>query len=108
MDCGSMMMNFLLKASKRHKRGTSNIYGILFILDVGCGTGIMAENLKKSGYNVEGLSPDIYQKELFTDRTQSTLHLCCFEDFIPSVQYDCIIMSESSQYIPLPHLFDVA
>jgi MPBQ/MSBQ methyltransferase len=78
------------------------------ILDVGCGTGIMAENLKKSGYNVEGLSPDIYQKELFTDRTQSTLHLCCFEDFIPSVQYDCIIMSESSQYIPLPHLFDVA
>lgn len=78
------------------------------ILDVGCGTGIMAENLKKSGYNVEGLSPDIYHKELFNDRTSSTFHLCRFEDFIPSVQYDCIIMSESSQYIPLLRLFDVA
>ena len=103
------------KAQERYERYLLNLIyfnlissDVKTILDVGCGTGIMAENLKKSGYNVEGLSPDRYQKELFIDRTQSTLHLCRFEDFVPSVRYDCIIMSESSQYIRLPHLFDIS
>jgi MPBQ/MSBQ methyltransferase len=82
--------------------------GVKTILDVGCGTGIMAEHLTQLGYTVEGLSPDPYHQGLFQARVQSPFHLCGFKEFIPCMQYDCLIMSESAQYIPVPQLFEVA
>lgn len=78
------------------------------ILDVGCGTGIMSKNLHRLGYHVEGLSPDIYQEKLFIENTGELFHLSAFEDFAPHKKYDCIIMSESAQYIPLSPLFTKA
>jgi SAM-dependent methyltransferase len=78
------------------------------VLDVGCGTGVMAANLKALGYDVEGMTPDIHQKALIEEKAEIKLHFCKFEDFQPSKAYDCIIMSESAQYIPLQKLFDVA
>lgn len=78
------------------------------VLDVGCGTGVMAANLKSLGYDVAGMTPDIHQKELIEAKAGIDLHFCKFEDFVPSRAYDCIIMSESAQYIPLQKLFDVA
>ena len=78
------------------------------ILDVGCGTGVMCARLKELGFDVEGLSPDINEKEPFTRKVNVRFHFCSFEDFSPDDQYDCIIMSESSQYIPLPSLFKIA
>jgi SAM-dependent methyltransferase len=78
------------------------------VLDVGCGTGVMGAKLKSLGYEVEGLTPDIHQKELIEAKAEIHLHFCKFEDFRPSKAYDCIIMSESAQYIPLQRLFDVA
>jgi SAM-dependent methyltransferase len=78
------------------------------VLDVGCGTGVMAARLKALGYDVEGLTPDIHQKEIIERNAGIPLHFCKFENFQPSRAYDCIIMSESSQYIPLQKLFAVA
>jgi len=78
------------------------------ILDVGCGTGIMSESLYKKGFHVEGLSPDLYQKELFEKRTALKFHLARFQNFIPQKKYDLLIMSESSQYIPIDSLFQKA
>jgi MPBQ/MSBQ methyltransferase len=78
------------------------------VLDVGCGTGMLAEQLKNRGYDVEALSPDINQKEIVEKRGVFPFHLCCFEDFSPDGSFDCIVMSESSQYIRLPLLFKVA
>jgi SAM-dependent methyltransferase len=78
------------------------------VLDVGCGTGVMVARLKSLGYDVEGMTPDIHQKSLIEQKAEIDLHFCKFENFQPSRAYDCIIMSESAQYIPLQRLFDVA
>ncbi len=78
------------------------------ILDVGCGTGVMSARLKTLGYAVEGLTPDQHQKEVIEKKVGIFLHHQRFEDFQPTKTYDCIIMSESAQYIPLNKLFVVA
>lgn len=79
------------------------------VLDVGCGTGEMCVSLKKLGYQIEGLSPDRNQKKAFAEKLDVPFHFTKFEDFEPEEEvYDCIIMSESCQYIPMDQLFAVA
>lgn len=79
------------------------------ILDVGCGTGEMCLNMKRRGYVVEGLSPDRNQKKVFSDKLDAPFHFTRFENFEPEEgAYDCIIMSESAQYIPMDKLFAIA
>lgn len=75
------------------------------ILDVGCGSGIMSETLYKKNFKVEGLSPDLYQKEVFEKRIPVKFHLERFQHFEPSQSYTIVLMSESAQYIPLKRLF---
>lgn len=88
---------------------TGNIpAGTKTVLDVGCGTGVMSAKLKSLKYEVEGLTPDIHQKQWIEKKVHIPLHFCRFEDFKPVKAYDCIIMSESAQYIPMPELFDIA
>ena len=73
--------------------------GVRSILDVGCGTGSMARRLAERGFEVEGLAPDPYLGEVFTERTGLDFHLARFQEFEPERTYDLILMSESAQYI---------
>jgi len=82
--------------------------GAKSILDVGCGSGELCLRLKEKGYDVEGLSPDVNQQKMFADKVGCGFQFTRFEEFEPPRQYDCVIMSESCQYIPLSCLFKVA
>ncbi len=97
----------LKAAQERYARYLSSWIppGITSILDVGCGAGATALMLTASGYTVEGLSPDPYQQQLFTRRTELPFHLVRFQDFQPGRRYDLVMMSESCQYIWFDHLF---
>jgi len=79
--------------------------GVRRILDVGCGTGGNAMKLSAKGFEVEGLSPDPYQQEVFTTRTKLPFHLTTCQAFRPDETYDLVLMSESAQYIALDELF---
>ena len=79
--------------------------GVRTILDVGCGSGSMALRLRDRGFEVEGLAPDPYLGEVFTERTGLPFHLARFQEFEPGHRYDLILMSESAQYIWLDSLF---
>jgi MPBQ/MSBQ methyltransferase len=79
--------------------------GVRTILDVGCGTGSMALRLRDRGFEVEGLAPDPYLGEVFSERTGLPFHLARFQEFEPALSFDLILMSESAQYIWLDSLF---
>lgn len=78
------------------------------ILDVGAGTGAISALLSERGYEVEGLSPDPYLRDIYTQRTGLPFHLDWFERFQPTRRYDTVLMAESAQYIPLDRLFEAA
>ncbi len=71
------------------------------ILDVGCGIGGNADYLIQSGYEIETLSPDDYQKEAISIKFKDTVpfHHCKFEKFECDKEYDLILESESACYI---------
>lgn len=71
------------------------------ILDVGCGIGGNALRLKKAGFEVEALSPDAAQAQMFKAKGEVPFYLTKFEDFETPKKYDLIFMSESAQYIPI-------
>jgi MPBQ/MSBQ methyltransferase len=73
--------------------------GVKRVLDVGCGTSVMVQRLLDMGFEVEGLTPDNYQKKLFTERVDAPFHHRRFEGFRTEKAFDCIVMSESAQYI---------
>ncbi len=75
------------------------------VLDVGCGSGVMSETLFGKGFDVEGLSPDLFQQEIFEKRLPGRFHLARFQYFNSSKEYDLVLMSESAQYIPVKQLF---
>jgi MPBQ/MSBQ methyltransferase len=82
--------------------------GVRRILDVGCGTGETALALQARGFEVEGLSPDPYQEEVFTRRTGLPFHLTRFQEHDSERGYDLAMFSESAQYIHLHRLFAAA
>lgn len=78
------------------------------IVDVGCGTGVLLARLKQLDFQAEGLTPDVHQIEVLAAKGLEPVHACRFEKFHPAGRYDCIIMSESAQYIHLDKLFSNA
>lgn len=81
--------------------------GVRTILDVGCGTGSFSAELKRRGYQVEGLSPDPHQQKLYAERVGEPFHLARFQDFQNEGEktFDLVMMSEVAQYIWLPKFF---
>ncbi len=75
------------------------------ILDCGCGIGTTSQKLKERGFEVEGLTPDSYQKEQYEERTGLVCHQAKFQNFHAEQPYDLILMGESCAYIPVDELF---
>jgi 2-polyprenyl-3-methyl-5-hydroxy-6-metoxy-1,4-benzoquinol methylase len=77
--------------------------GVKTILDVGCGTGEVAETLLNMGYQVDCVSPCPYLKEqastLLGDRTH--FFECFYEDMETSNRYDMVMFCESFQYMDM-------
>ena len=77
--------------------------GVKTILDVGCGTGEIAETLLDMGYQVDGVSPCPFLKkragELLGDR--SHIFECFYEDLQAANRYDMVLFCESFQYIDM-------
>jgi SAM-dependent methyltransferase len=73
------------------------------ILDVGCGAGKNARRLLDKGYKVDCVSPSSFlsgrARELLGPA--STVFTCTYEQFQTDRRYDCILFSESFQYVNL-------
>ncbi len=75
--------------------------GTRTVLDVGCGTGSMAELLLQKGHQVEGVSPSPVLSEFVRRRLgpDFTLHTTTLEALATPKTYDLLLFSESFQYI---------
>lgn len=98
-------INNLKKAQERYTRYLMKFIpqGVKDILDVGCGIGDIAIAMAKKGYQVVGLSPDRYHHEILQsiNNDNVSFELTKFENFRAAKKFDCILMSESSNYFDM-------
>ena len=75
--------------------------GVRSVLDVGSGLGGTSRAMAEAGLSPEGLSPDPHHGEQFARTCGKAVpfHLTTFEAFSPGRTYDCLLFSESPQYI---------
>lgn len=71
------------------------------ILDVGCGTGRIAEMLFDAGYHVDCVSPSAYLGSQARQLLGPKSHIfeCLYEELETANRYDLVLFSESFQYI---------
>ena len=71
------------------------------ILDVGSGSGGLAEKLVGDGYKVECVSPSDYLSDAIEEKLKSSVivHRSTFEKFESQKEYDLVLFSESFQYV---------
>lgn len=131
LENGTLVLDFLFKSKyihygffpddlegefwnlgKAQEEYTKNLFSKLpdkvkTILDVGCGTGMVAKRLVEKGYDVECISPSSVLAQMAHENAPTvTVHECKFEDFVPNKKYDMVLFCESYQYIKLENLFD--
>ena len=82
--------------------------GVKTILDVGCGSGKIAQILLDKGYEVDAVSPGnlltSYVNNLIGDRIE--MFNCEFEELKTDKRYDMVLFSESFQYIPISNAIE--
>ncbi len=73
------------------------------VLDVGCGTGLIASRLIARGHRVECLSPSPFlngeARKILPDG--APIHETTFEEFNTSKTYDLVMFAESFQYVQM-------
>ncbi|MDH4121853.1 MAG: class I SAM-dependent methyltransferase [Deltaproteobacteria bacterium] len=76
--------------------------GVKTILDVGCGTGHLAQRLLAKKYRVEGVSPSPVLSDMVEKRLGKAfpLHRTTMEGLNLDRTFDLVMFSESFQYIP--------
>jgi SAM-dependent methyltransferase len=127
LEIGLLAFNFMFKSEHLHygyfldgleadisnlKKAQENYANMLFshipdgtrtILDVGCGSGKIAQLLTIKGYQVDCVSPNQrltnFAKKINGDKVQ--FYPCKFQDMKTDKKYDLILFSESFQYIPM-------
>lgn len=86
--------------------------GVKRVLDVGCGAGGVATELRARGYQVEGVSPSPLLSEAAQRQAGADfkIHQGRFEDvaFDEDEKFDLVMFSESFQYITLDRVFELA
>ena len=99
----SVNIDNLKKAQDLHSNQIlSSIPGdVKTILDVGSGSGGLAEKLVGSGYKVECVSPSDYLSDAIEEKLKSSVvvHRSTFEKFESQKKYDLVLFSESFQYV---------
>ena len=99
----SVKIDNLKKAQDLHSNQIlSSIPGhVKTILDVGSGSGGLAEKLVGNGYKVECVSPSDYLSDAIEEKLKSSVvvHRSTFEKFESQKKYDLVLFSESFQYV---------
>jgi len=82
--------------------------GVKRILDVGSGSGSLAQKLINLGYKVDCVVPSEFLAEKIEDKLgkNSIVHVCKFEDMEVSQSYDLVFFSESFQYVQMAQSID--
>ena len=77
--------------------------GAKTILDVGCGTGSVAERLIERGYRVDCVSPGPFLTPVARRRLgdATSIYQCRFEELETASRYDVVLFCESLQYVEL-------
>ena len=82
--------------------------GVKSIVDIGCGSGKVAEELIDKGYRVTCVSPPSCLTDHAAERLdgKAKVHAMIFEDFKCTEKYDLAFFSESYQYIDIEKGFE--
>ena len=75
--------------------------GVKTVLDVGSGSGGLAEKLVNNGYNVDCVSPSDYLSDAIEGKLKNSVSVyrSTFENLELNKKYDIVIFSESFQYV---------
>ena len=98
VNASEFTLNEMVKAQGRYIEHLVSFIpeDVKTVLDVGAGIGGNSSYLLSKGYEVEALSPDEYQENVFAEKYNGEVkfHRSKFEDFKPEKKYDLVFISK--------------